>query len=333
MKTTDELRQGELAQRAEEFRSASQDRDVERMLTLFADDAQVTMAPGTFQGKAAIRKLFEWETRMAPVATSKDAGLGMAVVGRSVVWECQISETMQGVPCTTDAVRILEFDDAGLIRRYRSYYDKLDVMEKIASGMSGVYGWVARALIGYLVAQGKKGLDTSWPDRHRYGLQAAWRVSRAGVPLLRLVSRRFDDSMSGRLGRTLISSRGAPRVSLRGQAARSRGRRPRVRLFLEAITPPLWHYRCVTSIGLEHLARTAYEAHRGAHPGSLPPWEDTADQEQQAWKAADPPSPARPASPSPRLRPFPPRHSSSRPETSATPSIATSSRGARARWP
>jgi pSer/pThr/pTyr-binding forkhead associated (FHA) protein len=42
----------------------------------------------------------------------------------------------------------------------------------------------------------------------------------------------------------------------------------------------------VTSIGLEHLARTAYEAHRGAHTGSLPPWEDTTEQEQQAWKAA-----------------------------------------------
>ncbi len=41
MKTTDELRQGEPARRAEEFRSASQDRDVERMLALFADDAQV----------------------------------------------------------------------------------------------------------------------------------------------------------------------------------------------------------------------------------------------------------------------------------------------------
>ena len=161
MKTTDEHRQGELARRAEEFRFASQDRDVERMLALFADDAEVTMAPGTFRGKAAIRKFFEWEVRMAPVATSSDAGLGMAVVGRSVVWECQISERVQGVPCTTDAVRILEFDDAGLIRRYRSYYDKLAVMEKIASGMSGASGWVARALIGYLVAQGRKGLDTS----------------------------------------------------------------------------------------------------------------------------------------------------------------------------
>ena len=42
----------------------------------------------------------------------------------------------------------------------------------------------------------------------------------------------------------------------------------------------------MTSTGLEHLARTAYEAHRGAHPESLPPWEDAADQEQHAWKAA-----------------------------------------------
>ena len=42
----------------------------------------------------------------------------------------------------------------------------------------------------------------------------------------------------------------------------------------------------MTSIGLEHLARTAYEAHRGVHSGSLPPWEDTNEDEQQAWKAA-----------------------------------------------
>jgi pSer/pThr/pTyr-binding forkhead associated (FHA) protein len=42
----------------------------------------------------------------------------------------------------------------------------------------------------------------------------------------------------------------------------------------------------VTSTDLERLARTAYEAHRGAHPGSLPPWEDTSEQEHQAWRAA-----------------------------------------------
>ena len=161
MKTTDELHQEELARRAEEFRSASEDRDIERILALFADNAEATMAPGTFRGKAAIRKLFEWEIRLSPVAKSKDTGLGMAVVGRSVVWERQVSETADGVPYTTDAVTILEFDDAGLIRRYRSYYDKLGVMEQIASGLPGVYGWFARALVGYLVDLGKQGLDTS----------------------------------------------------------------------------------------------------------------------------------------------------------------------------
>jgi pSer/pThr/pTyr-binding forkhead associated (FHA) protein len=42
----------------------------------------------------------------------------------------------------------------------------------------------------------------------------------------------------------------------------------------------------VTSSGLERLARTAYEAHRGALSDSLPPWEDLTEQEQQAWRAA-----------------------------------------------
>jgi pSer/pThr/pTyr-binding forkhead associated (FHA) protein len=42
----------------------------------------------------------------------------------------------------------------------------------------------------------------------------------------------------------------------------------------------------VTSIGLENLARTAYEAHRGAQPESLPPWEAATEQERKAWKAA-----------------------------------------------
>jgi pSer/pThr/pTyr-binding forkhead associated (FHA) protein len=42
----------------------------------------------------------------------------------------------------------------------------------------------------------------------------------------------------------------------------------------------------VTSADLERLARTAYEAHRGAQPGPLPSWEEATEQEQKAWKAA-----------------------------------------------
>jgi pSer/pThr/pTyr-binding forkhead associated (FHA) protein len=42
----------------------------------------------------------------------------------------------------------------------------------------------------------------------------------------------------------------------------------------------------VTSTDLDRLARTAYEAHRNANPGSLPSWEDATEQEQKAWRAA-----------------------------------------------
>lgn len=161
MRPTSESRQGGLARRVEDFRSAHQDRDVERVLALFAADAQLTVAPGTFRGKAAIRRFFEWDIQLSPTSTSVDTGLGVLVVGRSVVWERRVLETAEGIPFHTDAVTILEFDDAGLIRRYRSYYDKLGVMAQITSGMSGPYGWFARKLVGYLVALGKKGLDTS----------------------------------------------------------------------------------------------------------------------------------------------------------------------------
>lgn len=42
----------------------------------------------------------------------------------------------------------------------------------------------------------------------------------------------------------------------------------------------------MSSSPLDPLARTAYEAHRGALTGSLPAWEDATEQEQQAWRVA-----------------------------------------------
>jgi pSer/pThr/pTyr-binding forkhead associated (FHA) protein len=42
----------------------------------------------------------------------------------------------------------------------------------------------------------------------------------------------------------------------------------------------------VTSNDLERLARIAYEAHRAANPGTLPPWEDASGPEKEAWRAA-----------------------------------------------
>jgi ketosteroid isomerase-like protein len=161
MKATDELSQGQLIRQAEDYRAAYQDRDIERMLALFTDDAVFIWAQGTFRGKAAIRQVLAQDVGASPTAVVRDTGLGMVAVGRSVVWERQVSLTVKGVPVREDAVTILEFDDAGQIRQFRSYYDKLGMMNQIASGLPGIYGWFARKVVGSLVAQANKGLHTA----------------------------------------------------------------------------------------------------------------------------------------------------------------------------
>jgi ketosteroid isomerase-like protein len=161
MKTNDELRHEELTRQVEAYRAAYQDRDLERMLAMFAEDAVMFLSEGTFQGKAAIRKVLEQDVRGGSTAVVCDTGLGMLVAGRSVVWERQVTLTVQGVPVREDAVTILEFDDDGLIRQFRSYYDKLGMMNQIASGLPGIYGWFARKVVGSVVAQANRGLDTS----------------------------------------------------------------------------------------------------------------------------------------------------------------------------
>ena len=42
----------------------------------------------------------------------------------------------------------------------------------------------------------------------------------------------------------------------------------------------------MSSSHLEHLARAAYEAHRGAQDTALPPWEDATEHDRQTWRAA-----------------------------------------------
>ena len=79
MKTTDELHHSDLARQVEDYRTAYQDRDVEGMLALFADDAVFIWAAGTFGGKAAIRKVLEQDVGASPTATVRDTGLGILV--------------------------------------------------------------------------------------------------------------------------------------------------------------------------------------------------------------------------------------------------------------
>ena len=61
------------------------------------------------------------------------------------MWERVVHLAYEGVPFDERAVTVLELDDTGLISGLRSYYDKLDVLDQIASGSPGIRArWSAR---------------------------------------------------------------------------------------------------------------------------------------------------------------------------------------------
>jgi ketosteroid isomerase-like protein len=144
-----------------DLRDAYQARDVERLMGLFADDAELSWATGTFRGKDAIRKVFEWDVRLSPTAVVRHAGVGVIATDHTIVSERIVNLTAEGIPYEERAITVIEVDDAGLIRSMRSYYDKLAIMHQVASGYPGLRGRVLRALTGFLVRLGSKGLDVS----------------------------------------------------------------------------------------------------------------------------------------------------------------------------
>lgn len=151
--------ESELARRVEEFSDAYQARDVDRLLALFTDDAEVTAAPGTFRGTDEIRRFFEWDVRLSPTASVRRTGIGVLVAGQRAVRESVIAATAEGIPYELPGLSVFEFESDGRIRRLRSYYDKLALLDRIASRYPGIKGRIFRRLTGYLVAQGEKGLE------------------------------------------------------------------------------------------------------------------------------------------------------------------------------
>lgn len=149
-----------LQERLQQYRLAYEARDVDGMLALFTDDGEFTAAPGTFRGKAAVRRFLQWDATLSPTTTVHDTGIGVLVAGHTAVWERIISLSYKNVPYQERSVAIVEFDDDACITAFRSYYDKLNVLDQISAGLPGIYGWIMKKLVGVLVSAGSKGLAT-----------------------------------------------------------------------------------------------------------------------------------------------------------------------------
>ncbi len=142
----------------EGYLEAFANRDVEKALEFFADDAEMIEPPGTFTGRAGVRQLLEWDVRLSPVAKSRPSGIGLLVKDNVAVEEEVLEQSYEGRPYEYPVVRVFEVDDDAKIRRLRVYFDRLDMDRRIALRYPGIMGWIFRGLINFLIAQGEKGL-------------------------------------------------------------------------------------------------------------------------------------------------------------------------------
>lgn len=141
------------------FREAYDGRNVDAVLDLFADDGDWRLGPGTFTGKAALRRVLEWDAKLSPVASSRPFGIDTVVCGRVAVTERVVEQAVEGIPYTCPVVTVFEVNAAGRIQHARSYYDKLPILQQVASRHGGVKGWLLRRLVNSLIRASTKGLS------------------------------------------------------------------------------------------------------------------------------------------------------------------------------
>jgi ketosteroid isomerase-like protein len=141
------------------FDEAFQSRNVEEMLTLFADDAIWVSPVGTFEGADGLRRVLTWDTKISPTVRFERSGIGLLVKGNVAVGEAMSEGTLyDGKKWDAPAVTIFEFGDDEKIRRIRLYYDRLSMSKRVVMQDTGVEGWIAQKVMNAIVARAETGL-------------------------------------------------------------------------------------------------------------------------------------------------------------------------------
>ncbi|MCL6578575.1 MAG: nuclear transport factor 2 family protein [Candidatus Bathyarchaeota archaeon] len=139
------------------FGEAFVKRDVEKMLSFFAEDAVWVSPVGTFKGKEELRRVLTWDTQICPIVKAKRSGIELMVKENKAVTEGISEGLVEGKKYEILTVTVFEFN-GDKIQQIRLFYDKLSIIKQVTMQYKGVTGWFAKRLVNYIVGRGEKGL-------------------------------------------------------------------------------------------------------------------------------------------------------------------------------
>ena len=125
--------------------------DVEKTLSLFAEDGVWVNPNGTFKGKEELRRYLTNSAQLMRDMTVTETGNKIIVQGNKAFYEHLISVTLEGKRAEGLAMCAYEFTN-DKIQEVRTVYDRLLMAKQAAKG------WFPRTLVNMIVKQAEKGL-------------------------------------------------------------------------------------------------------------------------------------------------------------------------------
>lgn len=134
-----------------EFRKALQDRDMEKILSLFTDDGEWIAPEGTFKGKDQIKRYVTWNKQTISDLKITETGMKIVAEGDVGVYEHALSGAVEGAKWETLGLCVYEF--AGdKIKSIRSVYDRLAIAKQVSKGI------MAKMAVNGILNRMEKGL-------------------------------------------------------------------------------------------------------------------------------------------------------------------------------
>mgnify|MGYP001087852559 CR=1 FL=1 len=132
------------------FREAVSSSDVEKVLSLFADDATFIRPEGTFKGKEEIKRSFIWLLGHYSKFTLTEIDL-IVTVDKAALEFLAENTTTDGMKQHSLGMLAFHFRK-GKIWQVHDYYDRLLVAQQLAKE------WLDKRILGYVVSRMEEGL-------------------------------------------------------------------------------------------------------------------------------------------------------------------------------
>jgi uncharacterized protein (TIGR02246 family) len=135
-----------------EWEAALEKADVEKALSLVAEDAVWVNDEGTFKGKEEWKRYLTWLMKVNPDMKFNDSGIGIIVKGNKAVNQYTVgAKTLDGTKYEVPGICVYEFKDEK-IQQHWTISDRLSIAKQVAKGT------FAKRVIRAIVNSFEKGL-------------------------------------------------------------------------------------------------------------------------------------------------------------------------------